>query len=158
MVILRALESELDPRYLYLLTQSQLFFSQVQALRTGSAQPQLPIRDIVRIVIPLPPLSEQRAIAHILGTLDDKIKLNHRMNETLEEMARALFTSWFVGFDPVRAKMEDRWRRSESLPGLSADLYELFPDHLGDSELGKIPEGWEVVDLGNLSNWPTVRL
>ncbi len=88
MVILRALQPALHPRYLYLLTQSELFLSQVQALRTGSAQPQLPIRDIERITIPLPPLAEQRAIAHVLGTLDDKIELNRRMNETLEEMAR----------------------------------------------------------------------
>ena len=96
----------------------------------------------------LPPLPEQRAIAHVLGTLDDKIELNRRMNETLEEMARALFKSWFVDFDPVRAKMEGRWRRGESLPGLPADLYDLFPDRLVPSELGEIPEGWEVKTLG----------
>ena len=70
--------------------------------------------------VKLPPLSEQRAIAHVLGTLDDKIELNRRMNATLEEMARALFKSWFVDFEPVRAKMEGRWRPSESLPGLPA--------------------------------------
>ena len=89
-------------------------------------------------------ISEQRAIAHILGTLDDKIELNRRMNETLEEMARALFKSWFVDFDPVRAKMEGRWRRGESLPGLPAEHYDLFPDRLVPSELGEIPEGWGV--------------
>ena len=72
------------------------------------------------------------------------------MNETLEEMARALFKSWFVDFDPVRAKMEGRWRRGESLPGLPADLYDLFPDRLVDSELGEIAEGWEVKALGEL--------
>ena len=94
--------------------------------------------------VQVPPLPEQRAIAHVLGTLDDKIELNRRMNETLEEMARALFKSWFVDFDPVRAKMEGRWRRGESLPGLPADLYDLFPNRLVDSELGEIPEGWEV--------------
>ena len=87
---------------------------------------------------------QQRAIAHVLGTLDDKIELNRRMNETLEEMARALFKSWFVDFDPVRAKMDGRWRPGESLPGLPAHLYDLFPDRLVDSELGPIPEGWEV--------------
>ena len=69
----------------------------------------------------LPPLSEQRAIAHILGTLDDKIELNRRMNETLEKMARALFKSWFVDFDPVRAKMEGRDT------GLPLDVAALFP-------------------------------
>ena len=98
----------------------------------------------------VPPLPEQRAIAHILGTLDDKIELNRRMNETLEAMARALFKSWFVDFDPVRAKMEGRWRPGESLPGLPAHLYDLFPDRLVDSELGEIPEGWEVKALGDV--------
>ena len=102
--------------------------------------------------IPYPDINEaeQRAIAHILGTLDDKIDLNRRMNETLEEMAWALFKSWFVDFDPVRAKMEGRWRPGESLPGLPAHLYDLFPDRLVDSELGEIPEGWEVKALGAL--------
>ena len=103
-----------------------------------------PVTYLRTIRIPVPPLPEQRAIAHVLGTLDDKIELNRRMNETLEEMARALFKSWFVDFDPVRAKMEGRWRRGESLPGLPADLYDLFPDKLVPSELGEIPEGWEV--------------
>ena len=97
----------------------------------------------------LPTRSEQRAIAHIFGTLDDKIELNRRINETLEAMARALFKSWFVDFEPVRAKMDGRWRRGESLPGLSVDLYDLFPNRLVDSELGEIPEGWEVRTLGS---------
>ena len=90
-------------------------------------------------------LSEQRAIAHILGTLDDKIELNRRMNETLETMARALFKSWFVDFDPVRAKMEGRDT------GLPQDIADLFPDRLVDSEMGEIPEGWEVATLGDVS-------
>jgi len=89
-------------------------------------------------------MDEQRAIAHILGTLDDKIELNRRMSETLEAMARALFKSWFVDFDPVRAKAE---RRD---PGLPKPLADLFPARLADSELGEIPEGWEVRKLGDL--------
>ena len=96
-----------------------------------------------------PPLPEQRRIARILGTLDDKIDLNRRMNETLEEMARALFKSWFVDFAPVRAKLDGRWRRGQSLPGLPANLYDLFPDRLAPSELGEIPEGWAVKALGD---------
>ena len=101
-------------------------------------------------LIPLPPLPEQRAISHVLGTLDDKIELNRRMNETLEGMARALFKSWFVDFEPVRAKMDGRWRRGESLPGLPSEWYDLFPDGLVDSELGAIPAGWEVKGLGEV--------
>jgi type I restriction enzyme S subunit len=89
-------------------------------------------------------LPEQCAIAHVLGTLDDKIELNRRMSETLEAMARALFKAWFMDFEPVRAKMDGRWRHGELLPDLPAHLYDLFPDRLIDSELGQIPEGWEV--------------
>ena len=115
----------------------------------GTALPYLTVASLAKLPLPLPPMSEQQAIAHVLGTLDDKIELNRRMNETLEAMARALFKSWFVDFEPVRAKMEGRWRRGESLPGLPADLYDLFPDRLVDSELGEIPEGWEVKTLGS---------
>ena len=92
----------------------------------------------------LPPLPEQRAIAHILGTLDDKIELNRRMNETLEAMARALFKSWFVDFDPVRAKAEGKD------PGLPKPLADLFPEGFEDSELAEIPRGWTVASLGNV--------
>ena len=85
------------------------------------------------------PLPEQRAIAHILGTLDDKIELNRRMNQTLEEMARAIFKDWFIDFGPTRAKMEGRE------PYLPAEVWDLFPVSLEDSELGPIPTtGWEV--------------
>ena len=87
-------------------------------------------------------VDEQRAIAHILGTLDDKIELNRRMNETLESMAQALFKSWFVDFDPVRAKMKGRDT------GLPEDIADLFPNRLADSVLGEIPEGWEVSEIG----------
>lgn len=97
-----------------------------------------PVSYLRTIEIPLPPLPEQRAIAHILGALDDKIELNRRMSETLEAMARALFKSWFVDFDPARAKAEGRDPR---LPGHLADL---FPARLVNSELGEIPLGWEV--------------
>ena len=124
--------------------QHQLLANASQVGVPSIAQPVTYLRTIE---IPLPPLPEQRAIARILGTLDDKIELNRRMNETLEAMARALFKSWFVDFEPVRAKMEGRWRRGESLPSLPAEHYDLFPDRLVDSELGEIPEGWEVKAL-----------
>jgi type I restriction enzyme, S subunit len=100
---------------------------------------------------------ERHAIAHILGTLDDKIELNRRMSETLEAMARALFKAWFVDFEPARAKMQGRWRRGQSLPGFPAHLYDLFPDRLVDSELGEIPEGWRVVRLGDLISFEKGR-
>ena len=117
---------------------------------TGSTFPNVSAQQLAEIPCPSLGEDEQRAIAHVLGTLDDKIELNRRMNETLESMARALFKSWFVDFDPVRAKMDGRWRHGESLPGLPADLYHLFPGRLVDSELGPIPEGWEVNTLGDV--------
>ena len=107
--------------------------------------------DLATLEVRWQPLATQHSIAHVLGTLDDKIELNRRMSETLEAMARALFKSWFVDFDPVRAKMEGRWRPGESLPGLPAHLYDLFPHRLVDSELGGIPEGWGVKALGEVA-------
>ena len=115
---------------------------------SGSTFREISGSSLKKIRLRLPPFSQQRAIAHILGTLDDKIELNRRMNETLEAMARTLFKSWFVNFDPVRAKMQGRWRPGESLPGLPAHLYDLFPDRLVESELGEVPEGWKVKALG----------
>src|SRR5690554_2790047 len=114
------------------------------ASQTGVPSIARPSSYLKTIELLLPPLTEQRAIAHILGTLDDKIELNRRQNETLEAMAHALFKAWFVDFEPVRAKMEGRWQRGQSLPGLPAHLYDLFPDRLVESELGEIPEGWET--------------
>ncbi len=108
-------------------------------------------RDTFKIIeLLLPTLSEQRSIAHILGTLDDKIELNRKMNETLEAMSRVIFKAWFVDFEPIRAKMEGRWQRGQSLPGLPAHLYDLFPDRLVDSELGEIPEGWSAKPFSEL--------
>jgi type I restriction enzyme, S subunit len=98
--------------------------------------------DLVRLQIPVPPLTEQRAIAHILGTFDDKIELNRRMNETLEALARVIFKAWFVDFDPVRAKMEGR-----QPAGMDAETAALFPAEFEDSVLGQIPRGWKVATL-----------
>ena len=125
--------------------------AEMRALTYGTVFDTITRRTFDDWLLPLPPLTEQRAIAHILGTLDDKIELNRRMNETLEEMARAIFKSWFVDFDPVRAKMDGSWRRGESLPGMPAEMYDLFPERLVDSELGEIPEGWGVKSLGEVA-------
>ena len=143
-------DSKCDVRFIEYLFRILRANIQHENVGTGSAQDNINLQTLSRLRFSIPPLSEQRAIAHILGTLDDKIELNRQMNETLEEMARALFKSWFVDFDPVRAKMEGRWRPGESLPGLPAHLYDLFPDRLVDSELGEIPEGWGVGTLGDV--------
>ena len=132
------------PRFISYFLRTLDFF----AYSDKAAVPGLNRNHLHQEIVGVPPLDEQRAIAHVLGTLDDKIELNRRMNETLEAMARALFRSWFVDFEPVRAKMEGRWRPGESLPGLPAHLHPLFPDRLVPSELGDIPEGWEVAPVG----------
>jgi type I restriction enzyme S subunit len=106
-----------------------------------------PLSSLKRIPLEVPPLGEQKAIAHILGTLDDKIKLNRKTNETLEAMAKALFKSWFVDFDPVRAKVEGR------PTGLPTEISDLFPDSFEDSELGEIPSGWEVKALDDVAHF-----
>lgn len=111
----------------------------------GSAQPILNKSEFSKLRITLPPLSEQKAIASVLGALDDKIELNWRMNATLEAIAQALFKSWFVDFDPVRAKLDG------CQPfGLDSITAALFPKHLEESIIGKKPVGWEVTTLGTM--------
>ena len=102
-------------------------------------------KDLEELEVALPALTEQQAIAHVLGTLDDKIELNRRMNRTLEEMARAIFQDWFVDFGPTKAKMEGQE------PYLPLELWSLFPDQLVDSELGEIPEGWGMKPLSEFA-------
>ena len=137
---------DFDARFLAYYLKSKEFAEFIRSvLGDKSAQPNASASTMTAAPLSAPKdKTEQRAIAHILGTLDDKIELNRRMNETLEEMAQALFKSWFVDFDPVRAKMEGRDT------GLPPDVAALFPDRLVESELGKIPEGWEVGCFGSI--------
>ena len=142
LILLRGKSNILDNRFLRFLLQSDEVQVQLRARATGTTVLGIKQKELRQIEFSLPPIPEQRTIAHILGTLDDKIELNRRMNATLEAMARALFRSWFVDFDPVRAKMEGRD------PGLPKDIADLFPDRLVDSELGEIPDGWNAGSLG----------
>lgn len=145
--VVRADPNRVHPEYLGYVLQSPAFRTHVETRAVGTAIMNLSRDRILGFTLRLPDLPEQSAIAHILGTLDDKIELNRRQNETLEAMARALFKAWFVDFEPVRAKMEGRWQRGQSLPGLPAHLYDLFPDRLVESELGEIPEGWTITPV-----------
>ena len=136
-------KDRIDARFLFY----QLLFArdELQSLASGSAQQNLSARTIARLRLPFPPIEEQRAIASVLGALDDKIELNRRMNETLEALARAIFTSWFVDFDPVRTKAERR-----QPVGMDAETATLFPDSFTDSPLGPLPSGWRVSTLGSV--------
>jgi type I restriction enzyme S subunit len=127
-----------DPRFAYYLLKSIDF----GRYNSGSAQPSLNRNFIRDIPVRVPPLPEQRHIARTLGGLDDKIELNLRMNRTLESIARAIFKSWFVDFDPVRRKMEG------GEVGLPLDLDSLFPGSFEPSSLGPLPSGWKISEIG----------
>ncbi len=137
-------KTDIDLRWAYY----ELLTKDINSLDSGSAIPSTSRESFYQLPVRVPSRTEQSAIADFLGALDDKIELNQRMNETLEGIARALFRSWFVDFDAVRAKMGGRD------PGLPSEIADLFPDRLVPSELGEIPEGWEVKTLGQVSEKP----
>ena len=173
--------AETDFIYWFLTQNSVIEQLNTIAEQSTSAYPSIKPADIEKLGIELPPLTEQRAIAHILGTLDDKIELNRRMNKTLEEMAQALFKSWFVDFEPVKAKLAvlekggstDEAERAAmrtisckdeiTLAKLENDESEVFvnlartaaqfPSAMQDSELGQIPEGWGIKPLDEVANF-----
>jgi type I restriction enzyme S subunit len=125
----------------------ELLTHDINSMDSGSAIPSTSRDEFYALPVRLPLPSEQKAIAHILGVLDDKIALNRRMNETLEAMAGAIFKSWFVDFDPVRAKMDGR-----KPAGMDDATAALFPGSFEDSELGTIPTGWQVQTLSELTS------
>jgi type I restriction enzyme S subunit len=135
----------LDADFLYTFLAWAETRQTIEGLGYGSAQPNVSPSLIHKVEMPLPPLAEQKAIAAVLGSLDDKIELNRRMNATLEAMARALFQSWFVDFDPVRAKLDGR-----PPAALDPATAALFPASFQDSEAGHIPKGWTVGTLGDI--------
>jgi type I restriction enzyme S subunit len=150
MVMLRPDPEKCDSQFLLYSIQSDTVQHEIKVNEgTGSTVSNLRIPLLEALPIPHPPLAEQKAIAEVLGALDDKIELNRRINATLEAMARALFQSWFVDFEPVRAKLDGRQPF-----GLDPDTAALFPDAFQDSELGRIPNGWtlgRVVDASDFS-------
>lgn len=149
LITLRGRPGILDNRFLKFAMQSEFVQNQLRARATGTTVHGVRQSELRKVELAVPPISEQRAIGHILGTLEDKIQLNRRMNETLEAMARAIFKSWFVDFDPVRAKAEGR-----QPPGMDAATAARFPDSFEDSPLGKIPKSWKVARLGDIAENP----
>ena len=146
LITLRGKPDVLNNTYLKFAMQAAFVQNQLKARSTGTTVLGISQRELREVEIPLPPLSEQHRIAHILGTLDDKIELNRQVNETLEATARAIFKSWFVDFDPVKAKMEGR-----EPPFMDTETAELFPSAFQESTLGKISKGWKVGTLGEIA-------
>jgi type I restriction enzyme S subunit len=137
-----------DPGYVLAFLTHPAVKEYIESFNAGGSRRAITKGHIESFRLPLPPIGEQRAISDILQSLDDRIELNQEMNKTLEAMARALFKSWFVDFDPVRAKVAGRD------PALPRHIAAFFPDSFEDSELGEIPKGWQlgkVSDLGSLS-------
>ena len=131
-----------EPEFVYYLLRHDT--DRLKAFASGTTFGELSGSTLGGLHYHVPPLVEQRSIARVLGSLDDKIELNRRMNQTLEEICRALFKFWFVDFGPVRAKQEGRWKNGESLPGMPADMWDLWPSEFEESDIGEIPRGWRV--------------
>lgn len=138
----------IDQRFLFYWMASLEFINDSTRASEGTKMPRAQWGFLGKIKKAIPPLREQQAIACILGALDDKIELNRRMNETLEGMARALFKSWFVDFEPVRYKAA-----GQQPPGLAPHIADLFPDGFEQSELGEIPRGWRAIGLNEIGTF-----
>ena len=139
-------DDKVSKDFIYWLMRTRHYQKTVLGSATGTTVKHTAPSRIQEYKFLLPPLPEQQSIAEILGSLDDKIELNRQMNKTLEEMAQAVFKSWFVDFDPVKAKAEGR-----AVEGLSQEILDLFPDSFVESELGDIPKGWTLKTLEDVS-------
>jgi type I restriction enzyme S subunit len=133
-----------DPRFYYYFFGSRPGRNLIETIVEQVAAAGIRGNDLSKLSVPFPVLDDQRAISRILGALDDKIELNRLMNHTMETMAHALFKSWFVDFDPVTAKAAGR-----KPYGLNEATAALFPDHFVESDLGLIPDGWQIMKVGD---------
>ena len=145
-IVLSGIEDKTDNLFVYYLARyPSLRTFAIHSMQGSTGRQRVDANSLGLFEFSLPPIEEQRRIAHILGTLDEKIELNRQMNETLEATARAIFKSWFVNFDPAKAKVDGR-----KPPCMDTETAALFPSAFQDSPLGKIPEGWAVEKIGNL--------
>lgn len=144
MVALRANKQIIDPKYLFASLRSKLVQKRIKSLNVDAVIPHFKKTDFDKLFIPLPSLEVQKFIGHLYHDLSIKIELNKKTNETLEDIAKALFKSWFIDFDPVRAKAEGR------STGFLDEISNLFPSSFEDSKLGHIPTGWEVAQLADI--------
>lgn len=147
-IVIRGRPNVTDNSFAYYLTKwDGIRLYCISQMSGSSGRQRVPTNALAHYEVTIPPIKEQQAIACILGTLDDKIELNRRMNQTLEAMARAIFKSWFVDFDPVHTKAA-----GQQPPGLAPHIADLFPDAFEDSNLGEIPKGWRVCTINDIAN------
>ena len=140
-IVLSAREHVTDSQFIYYVARSPHFRSYAIGQMTGtSGRQRVPIDAVKSFEMPLPPLAEQRAIADVLGALDDKIERNQQTARALERLARATFRAWFVDFEPVKTKAAG----ADAFPSMPQHIFDSLPTRFGDSEIGPVPEGWEV--------------
>lgn len=159
MVAIRADETKIYPKFLFAILRSRLVQEQIESLHVGTLIPHFKKGDFDKLQLHIPDKASQRFIGDIYFNLSAKIELNRRMNRTLEDMARAIFKSWFVDFDPVRTKAAGQQPplpapqsgAARQAGGLKPEIADLFPDSFEDSELGEIPKGWRVGTLGMIA-------
>lgn len=147
---------DIDNKFIYYYLVSTKGQEKIFARKVGSAQGKLPLYNIRSLEVECPPLKTQKNISHILSTLDNKIELNKKINQTLESIAQAIFKSWFVDFDPTHAKAnaqsEDEYNAIAKELGISREILDLFPSAFEESELGLIPKGWSYELISKISN------
>lgn len=152
-IVMAAKDPSIDEDFVYYVARHPEFRAYAKGRMEGtSGRQRVSWQAIADYEIPDFSSLERSGIGNVLSSMDNLIANNRRVNQALEAMARTLFKAWFVDFDPVRAKVEGRWQRGQSLPGLPAHLYDIFPDRLVESELGESPVGWEVTSLSEFSS------
>ncbi|QEY51387.1 restriction endonuclease subunit S [Legionella longbeachae] len=155
-LVFRPKNSAIDNQFLSYVLKNEKFISHTVTTSKGTKMPRGDKKAIMNYQFYKPNLIDQQKITHILSALDDKIELNKKINQTLESIAQTIFKSWFVDFDPVHAKAnaqsEDEYDAIAKELGISREILDLFPSEFEESELGLIPKGWEVDEIGNIIN------
>ncbi|WP_234497914.1 restriction endonuclease subunit S [Vibrio maritimus] len=151
-VTLRGKRGVLDNDFLLCALQSDFVQHQLESRASGSTVKGIKQSELRKVSLPIPPLPEQQKISQVLKSLSNKLVCNTQTNQTLEEMAQAIFKSWFVDFDPIKAKMS-----GEQPEAMDAATASLFPEKLVESELGLIPEGWDVGTLSDVAKYCSAR-
>ncbi|AQR65766.1 restriction endonuclease subunit S [Aquaspirillum sp. LM1] len=153
-IVMAAKDPSIDEDFVYYVARHPDFRAYAKGRMEGtSGRQRVSWQAIADYDIPDFSSLERSGIGSVLSSMDNLISNNRRVTQALEAMARTLFKAWFVDFEPVRAKLEGRWQRGQSLPGLPAHLYDVFPDRLVESELGEIPEGWQMRSLDSIASY-----